>query len=197
MRKIPTLFARDFTARPAYVTEQVTPGCEWVTAGEGVATRKYDGVCCMLDDRGDWWARREIKPGKSAPPNYVLVEADPETGKRVGWEPVDQSGFAKWHADALQVVRAAGGSVAVPWQPGTFELIGPRVNGNPEGGSFHVLVRHAMAEVIDAPDRSFTEIRATVLALRAKDACEGIVFHHPDGRMAKIKARDFPRAQEG
>ena len=25
---------------------------------------------------------------------------------------------------------------------------------------------------------------------------EGIVWHHPDGRMAKLKKRDFPRVQE-
>jgi hypothetical protein len=32
-----------------------------------------------------------------------------------------------------------------------------------------------------------------VLAARDVDGCEGIVFHHDDGRMAKIKARDFRR----
>jgi hypothetical protein len=30
----------------------------------------------------------------------------------------------------------------------------------------------------------------------AADGIEGIVWHHDDGRMAKIKARDFPRAQD-
>jgi hypothetical protein len=44
MRKIPTLFVRDPDDR-RHVTEQITPGCEWVTAGEGTATRKYDGTC--------------------------------------------------------------------------------------------------------------------------------------------------------
>jgi hypothetical protein len=36
MKKIPTLFQRDETRR--YVTDVVTPGCEWVLAGEGRAT---------------------------------------------------------------------------------------------------------------------------------------------------------------
>ncbi len=36
--KIPTLFVRDLEDR-AHVTDEVTPGCEWVLAGEGVAYR--------------------------------------------------------------------------------------------------------------------------------------------------------------
>src|SRR5207237_1222319 len=61
MQKIPTLFVRDEQDR-RYVTEVVTPGCEWVMADEGQATRKFDGTCVMLDQHGDWWARREVKP---------------------------------------------------------------------------------------------------------------------------------------
>jgi hypothetical protein len=44
------------------------------------------------------------------------------------------------------------------------------------------------------PDLTFDGIRSTVLALAAIDGCEGVVWHHTDGRMAKIKARDFPKA---
>ena len=63
MRKIPTALVRDPDDR-AHVLDEVTPGCEWVFAGEGIATRKYDGTCTMLDGNGKWWARREVKPGK-------------------------------------------------------------------------------------------------------------------------------------
>jgi hypothetical protein len=41
-----------------------------VLDGEGVATRKYDGTCVMFDGDG-WWARREVKPGKTAPAGFV------------------------------------------------------------------------------------------------------------------------------
>lgn len=45
MRKIPTLFVREFLPNhKILITDQVTPGCEWVLAGEGVATRKLDGT---------------------------------------------------------------------------------------------------------------------------------------------------------
>ncbi|MGW0858876.1 RNA ligase 1 family protein [Streptomyces sp. NPDC002690] len=186
MRKIPTLFLRDFASRPAGVLPEVTVGCGWVLAGEGVATRKYDGTCVRTDEAGAWWARREVRPGRDAPPEFVPLSTDPATGKTVGWEPVARSSFAKFHAEAL----AGGGGQE--WPPGTYELIGPRINGNPERSGTHRLVEHATAEQLDVVELTFEGIRARVRALASADGCEGIVWHHPDGRMAKIKARDFP-----
>jgi len=188
MQKIPTLFVRDFEARPAYVMPEVTPGCGWVLASEGVATRKYDGTCVMLDEDGRWWARREVKPQKNIPHGFVVVQHDEVTGKLVGWEPVEQTGFAKFHAEAVENCGPAEGIT------GTFELIGPRVNGNPERSDMHLLVEHAHARHVDVPELTFDGIRKTVLELASADGCEGIVWHHKDGRMAKIKARDFPKS---
>jgi hypothetical protein len=185
MQKIPTLFRRnpDDLKR---VLPEVTRGCEWALAGEGVATRKFDGTCVQLDGEGRWWARREVRAGKAEPDGFQAVMTDPATGKTVGWEPVEQSGFAKWHAQAL----AGGASYA----PGTYELCGPKVNSNPEGYETHVLVEHASAPAVVAFDYpiDFETARAGVLELR-EQGIEGIVWHHPDGRMAKLKGRDFPR----
>ena len=80
---------------------------------------------------------------------------------------------------------------------GTYELVGPKVNGNPERVSAHRLVEHAAAAKLDLSERTFEAIRTAVLAARDSDGCEGIVFHHEDGRMAKIKARDVRRAAAG
>jgi hypothetical protein len=76
MQKIPTLFIRDFEHdHGRYVTDQVSPGCEWVLAGEGVPTRKFDGTCCMFDGER-WWARRELKDGHNeTPTGWVLASA--------------------------------------------------------------------------------------------------------------------------
>jgi hypothetical protein len=189
MRKIPTLFVRDFTepSNGRYVTEEVTPGCEWVLAGEGVPTRKYDGTCVYYDGER-WWARREVKPGKTQPPNFVPVDTDDATGKTVGWEPVEQSAFAKYHAEA--VANAETGISG--WPRGTYELVGPKVNGNPERTDVHRLWAHAAADVLRQPTLTFDGIRKAVRAAAEEDGMEGVVWHHPDGRMAKIKARDFP-----
>ena len=69
---------------------------------------------------------------------------------------------------------------------GTYELCGPKVQGNPEGLISHELVRHGGVTLGDAP-RSFRALRDYF----ASHDVEGIVWHHPDGRMAKLKGRDF------
>jgi hypothetical protein len=190
MQKIPTLFVRDEQDR-RYVTERVTPGCEWVLAGEGVATRKYDGTCIMIDDADRWWTRRELRPGKPIPDGFLPVELDETTGKIVGWESAQQSGFAKWLLQAKLVADAEN----IELGPGTYELCGPKVNGNPEGYERHVLIPHAEADRIEIlpHDLCFDGLRATVRGLHDHAGVEGIVWHHPDGRIAKLKARDFPR----
>lgn len=192
MKKIPTLFKRDFDGNPRYVTPEITPGCEWVLIGEGTPTVKYDGTCVQLDVGGQWWARREVKATKQPPPGWVMTETDAETGKSVGWEPIEQSGFARWHAEAV------ANEPQREWIEGTYELCGPKVNGNPHGYDRHELVRHADAERVGrmtiAPRMlNFEGLRIVALTIYDSDGWEGIVWHHPDGRMAKIKARDFER----
>jgi len=179
MRKIPTLFKRD-PDDMSRVLDDVTPGCEWVLAGEGVATRKYDGTCTMLDEAGAWWARREVKPGKLEPAGWVEVDHDPVTGKRTGWEPIAQSSFAKAFAEC----ETAG------FQPGTYELVGPRINGNPDGFDDHTLVRHAEADRLWFALQPDAEMVVHAVRELGDQGIEGVVWHHPDGRMAKLKARD-------
>uniref|UniRef100_A0AAU2VGM1 Uncharacterized protein n=1 Tax=Streptomyces sp. NBC_00003 TaxID=2903608 RepID=A0AAU2VGM1_9ACTN len=195
MRKIPTLFVRNPDDR-RYVLPEVTPGCAWVLAGEGAATRKFDGTCVMFDGT-DWWARREVKPGKIPPPGYVALSTDEVTGRTVGWEPIKQSSFATFHAEAVANVQVPT-VPARPFAPGTYELIGPKINGNPEGRKSHRLILHAEADVVSLPGRDFDTVRQTVLQLAEIDHAEGIVFHRnpgdPNTEMAKIKARDFPKS---
>lgn len=179
MKKIPTLYVRDRAT--GYVTDEVTPGCEWVLAGEGVPTRKYDGTCVMLDEDGNWWARREVKPGKQPPPNYLPVETDTVTGTTVGWEPIGQSPFVKFWREAILHTS--------DHDPGTYELIGPKINGNPEKSECHCLQRHASAEHLPRFRHP-----ADLIELCAAMGIEGAVWHHQDGRMAKLKARDYPKA---
>lgn len=174
MKKIPTVYLRD-TDEPKYVTDEVNPACDWVLAREGVPTRKFDGTCVMLDSLGKWWARREVKPGKEAPDGFVPITTDEMTGKTMGWEPVEQSSFAKVHAEAV---------ASFDGEPGTFELIGPKVNGNPEGATEHLLVRHGVAEL-----DPWSPIE--LMHFCRERGWEGVVWHHPDGRRAKLKVRDL------
>lgn len=175
MKKIPTIFKRN-PDNMAEVLNEPHPDCGWVFDGEGVATRKYDGTCCLIEG-GKLYKRREVKRGKPKPPDFVQTDYDETTGKTVGWVPVDMSSKDdRWHAEAF----IAG----LP--DGTYELLGPRVQGNPENRDAHVLVAHDDAEQMDAP-RTYDELAAW---LEGRNI-EGLVWHHPDDRMAKIKLRDF------
>ncbi len=196
MMKIPTLFRRDPDDMKRVLPE-VHPDCQWVLDGRGEATRKLDGTCTMFDGER-WWARREVKPGKTPPADFRPVQHDPTTGKTVGWEPMAQSAFAKYHAEAVQNAGAPG----VPWPIGTYELFGPKINGNPEGCGKHLLHRHqrtpggsAVVQLVPDAPRDFEGLRTFL----ADFPHEGIVWHweQPDGsvKMAKLKKRDF--AAEG
>lgn len=187
MEKIPTLFVRNPDDR-RYVLPEVTPGCEWVLGEGGKATRKWDGTCVMLDEHGAWWARREVKPGKNTPNDYLPISTDETTGTTVGWEPIGQSSFAKIHAEA--VANSAVG------KPGTYELLGPKINGNTDGFAAHILMPHGWAPLSERLDverspRDYDGLRAWLL----DRPYEGIVWHHLDGRMAKLKKRDFQRTE--
>lgn len=183
MRKIPTLFRRD-PDNPRTLLRDVHPAAQWVLEGEGVPTRKYDGTCVMFDG-AQWWSRREVKPGKTAPYGFVPSQTDETTGKTVGWEPIEQSSFVKFWREAMKENHRD--------DAGTYELVGPRINGNPESSEKHALIYHGDAAELPEPPggRTFESLRHQVLALLARCGVEGIVWHHPDGRMAKLKGRDF------
>lgn len=182
MKKIPCLFKREFRGKQDFtLLREVTPGCEWVLAGEGVATRKWDGTACLVKD-GKLYARYDAKRGKTPPEGAIpCCDPDPETGHWPHWvEAKDQPQF-KWHREAWESYRLFGGA----WD-GTYECCGPKLQTNAEHLDGHVLIRHGTDPYPECP-RDFDGLREW---LSWRDI-EGIVFHHPDGRMAKIRKADF------
>jgi len=185
VNKIPTIFERDWEGDKSRVLNQVVPGCEWVFEGEGRALRKYDGTCVMYDGK-KWWARREVKDGKPTPDGFVSVGHDHITLANVGWEPIEGTPFAKFFEEAER--NGPEWDTSTDWAPGTYELVGPKINKNPEDLAHHGLLSHEHAEEFELPVRTFEQIRDTIDI----NNIEGLVFHHEDGRrMAKIKGRDF------
>jgi len=182
MKKIISLFERDYDGN-RQVIDQVVPGAEWVIAGEGTPTQQLDGSCCMIRDR-KLYKRYTVKNGRKAPKDFEPVtDRDPITGKQEGWVPVGDGPEDKWHRAALNEMRVSD------LVDGTYELCGPKVQGNPEGLIDPVLLRHGFIKFApgDEPPRTFDELRVWFDGLDA----EGIVWHHPDGRMVKIKGKDF------
>jgi hypothetical protein len=180
MRKIPTIFERDWTGDRSRVVDTTNPECTWVFAGEGVATQKIDGTCCLIRS-GKLYKRRELRSGDLEPADWELADRDLETGKSVGWVPVGNGPEDRYHREALEYCGAL--------PDGTYELIGPKVQGNPERTDCNLLVLHGngIAGPIDDVPRTFDGLREWL----SDKNIEGVVWHHPDGRMAKIKLRDF------
>lgn len=180
MNKIPTLFKRDFTKPQHPITHEYNDGVEWVLNGEGVATRKYDGMCCMIRD-GRLYKRCEVKPGKNAPEGFEQVALDDETGKAYGWLLVGDGPEDKYFREAWDNDPNRANPI-----PGTYELVGPKVQSNPERYDAHNLIWHEDAQIV-FPPVTFDDLKVWL----TDEDIEGIVWHHPDGRMVKIKKKDF------
>ena len=185
MKKVPTIFERDWSGDKSRVTDQANPVCKWVFDGEGIATRKFDGTAVLVE-KGVLYCRFDAKHGKTPPVDFrpAQDEADPETGHWPGWVPARDPQH-KWQMVAYQFYKEHG----LLDGDGTYEACGPHFQGNPERYAEDVLVRHGK-EILYAP-RSFNELLEW---FKDRDI-EGIVWHHPDGRMAKIKKRDFGLAR--
>ncbi|OLV15942.1 RNA ligase 1 family protein [Deinococcus marmoris] len=183
MQKILSLFQRNYET-DRLVRDEVVPGAEWVRDGEGMATRKWDGTSCLVRD-GRLLKRYDAKKGRTPPPGFEAAqEPDPVTGHHPGWVPVDDGPNDAFHREAWVSANAA-----LP--DGTYELIGPKVQGNPEGLQKHVLIRHGEEHLNDAP-RDFAGLKSY---LEVRPEMEGIVWHHPDGRLVKIKRKDFFKSE--
>lgn len=183
MQKIISLFKRDYTGNRVVINE-VTPGAEWVMARQGIATKKFDGMCCKIEN-GTLFKRYDAKNGKTPPVGFIPAqEPDPITGHWPGWIKVSLDNpadiyFIEGHINTLKSF-----SHFVPG--GTYELCGPKINGNPERLPYHLLIPHAKAILYNVP-LWFEALRDYL----TNEDMEGIVWHHPDGRMVKIKGKDF------
>ena len=134
MKKIPTLFIREFEGHNIVnITDQVTPGFEWVLEGEGEATVKWDGSCCALIN-GEFYKRYDAKNGKPVPEGAIKCqeEADPVTGHLPCWVKVDKDNPAdKWFIEAYKQVTCKMDNTYCLLSDRTYEAIGKHFNGNP------------------------------------------------------------------
>lgn len=201
MRKMKCLFIREFhDDHTATITREVTQGCEWVLDGEGEASAKIDGTACAVIG-GKLYARFDCKPSKRArkrhgkgepwelsefntPPDGAIPCQEPDmiTGHWPHWVPVANQPEYKYHREAW---RWQGGDVDDAIMDGTYELVGPAVNGNPEHLKAHILIRHGLQVVF--PERTFDGLKQWL----EDHEVEGIVFKRRNGEMCKIRRRDY------
>jgi len=185
MEKIPTLFERDERFR---VVDRPREECRWVFEGEGTATEKLDGMNVRLTVRSGRLVRVEKRRNPSA--------AQKKEGIVDGWyvDTADGAAEDRW------ILAAAHATDVTGWPDGehSCEALGPRIQGNPLGLDEHRCVPfNVEVPVYGETPRTYADLWDFLIRLESRFApghlAEGIVFHHPDGRRAKIKRKDFPR----
>ena len=196
VKKIPTVFQRNYDT-DRLVRDEVVPGADWVVAGEGIATRKWDGQCCAIQN-GEFLKRYELKAGKVPPFSFRSTQEPGEvTGNTPGWVVVGYGPEDKWLRAAFELyVSGLSGTqneeeLKASLTSGTFEAVGPHFGGghhekNPEGVPDQ-LIPHGKHVIEDFP-RTFEGMKSW---FEKDPIIEGVVFWHPDGRKAKLKLKDF------
>lgn len=181
MKKITTLFKKDPNDL-GRVINQVNPENQWVFDEPGRPTRKFDGTACAIIN-GELYKRYDVKKGKLVPDGAIPCQ-DPDsiTGHWPHWVKCDRKNPEdKFHFEAFNL---DGNRLA----DGTYELCGPKIQGNPEGFDKHYLLEHGMGKIA-LSDFSFESIKA--FFENPKNDMEGIVFHGFAGKMCKIRKSDF------
>lgn len=184
MQKMKTLYKKDLNDL-SRVTDELDPECLWAF-DEGVkATRKFDGTACAIIN-GKLYKRWDNKKGKTPPEGSIeCQEADEFTGHHPYWIPCLRSDNSnKFHFEAFDKRDV--------WEDGTYELIGERINKNMEHvGNGHILIKHGDISFKEKEKEWMLKSIDNLKSFLANSDIEGIVFHHPDGRMCKIRKKDF------
>lgn len=181
MKKISTLFKKD-PSDLGMVINEIDPQNQWVIDGDGFPTRKWDGTACAVIG-GELYKRYDVKKGKKVPEGAIpCQEPDSITGHWPHWVKCDRNNPAdKYHFEGFDSSFHSLGD-------GTYELLGPKIQGNPEKFNEHILMRHGSDVICDLEDYSFEGIKNW---LENHDV-EGIVFHRKATRqMCKIRKGDF------
>lgn len=170
--------------------------------GHIIPTFKRDGTAVFCDADGKWFTRRAVKTGKQAPEGFIALETDPNTSTTFGWEPKESSPMKKFLDRAI--TRFIDDNGDEPPRNTTFELLGPKINGNPEHVDVEELRIHGQEKAdgfptiqdILANDEPFEMLKPIFADFRAQHI-EGIVFWtaDKDGNLIeprfKVRCKDF------
>lgn len=166
----------------------MSPGCEWVLEGEGIARIKYDGTACLLKG-GTLYKRYDARKRKEAPEGFIEAQERDEN-HWLGWVPIGDGPEDQYHRAAFQEFQNNPSS-PIDREGRTFELIGPKIQGGAEEwATRHYLMPHhgqGFLSLEPGYPRTFDILRQFLEGF----TMEGLVFHHPDGRMAKVKRKDL------
>ena len=181
MKKISTLFEKD-PKDLGRVIDKINKENAWVFEGKAVATRKFDGTSVAIID-GELFKRFDAKKGRKIPDGAIpCQDADSKSGHHPHWVKCDRTKAEdRFFFEGFENLNTI--------IDGTFELCGPKVQGNPERFETHQLVKHG-SEIIDLESVAFEDLKNFLM--KDDTDIEGIVFHHvSDERMCKLRKSDF------
>ncbi|WP_175621555.1 RNA ligase 1 family protein [Chryseobacterium schmidteae] len=184
MKKISTLFKKDIN-NLARVVDEINPENKWVFDGKAIATRKFDGSACAVIN-GKLYKRYDAKRGKITPEGAIpCQDADFVTGHHPHWVACEiTKNEDKYFWEGFYALAELG-----KVEDGTYELIGEKIQGNPENINGHLLVKHG-THILSLESLDFEFIKNFLS--NPENNMEGIVFHHiADNRMCKIRKSDF------
>jgi len=122
-------------------------------------------------------------------PLYAVPCQEPDviSGHYPHWVKCDRNNPSdKYHWKAWDDLVQTSNFTRTPIKDGTYELLGEKIQGNPERVARYLLMSHKNHEHEDIG----SILNNPKEYMRNLDI-EGIVFHHPDGRMCKIRKKDF------
>ena len=170
MRKIPSLFKREFKNHNVVnCLNEVTGNCKWVLNGQGFATEKLDGTCCLIKDN-QIYRRYDAKPERKPPKGAIPCQKHPdkETGHFPHWVLCSENNKNdKYHIEAFNRLKE---NTDTPILEGTYELIGKHFQSNPYNLDTDVLELHGL-RILDVP-RTYEGIKKYL----EEHYIEGIVF---------------------
>ena len=115
------------------------------TLGEGYATEKLDGTCCMIKDN-KLYRRYDYKEGRKLPTNAIPCQPNKDTitGHWPHWLLCDRNNPSdKYHFEAFDKNTS--------WEDGTYELIVLHEQGNPYKLDTDILEKHGKRILTNAP----------------------------------------------
>jgi hypothetical protein len=185
MQKISVVFKTAGKGTKDYrVLPELREGAEWILTDDCEISVKLDGTACaIIEDR--FYKRFEYKKGIGLPPGAIKCsEYDKVDDNMMFWVPVLKTD--KWYWEGYENTKAVLGVDKLP--EGTYELIGPEINRNPENSEKHILSLHGSIKVdIKFTDSPYNDITKYLFGRNI----EGLVFKNKKtGEMLKVRKWD-------
>lgn len=184
MDKIPTIYERD---ERFSVIAKYKPECDWVKNGEGIPTEKIDGTNIRVTIKD----HKIIAVEKRRNPN----RKEKEQGVQPRYVPASENDPSdKWIFACVKNFEPDKYKLKDGQYP--CEAYGHKIQGDPLKIGTNKLYFFTVnpQKFINVPldyNNLKDYIKTLYSAFNLKVLAEGIVFHHKDGRMAKIKRKDF------